>query len=275
MSLKRLKPTDVDPEQPLSWDMLDAEGKVLFQQGAVMGPEVNLGRLFEQGLYRSLPAPGNTEGDPVTKAQMLLSPGDMLQLQSVSGSVQGERYPVRLIGYHAPVSLLVTAPTLNGKLVFIKEGQGFLVRGFVDRDAVAYSTRVLKSNLSPFAYLHLAWPEEVQTMRIRSSARVPVDLVCAVLTEDGQYAARIKDLSPGGARVVSHKVVGAAGEQIKLAFRINPGGADVYLKPLALIRTVSEADGLVTTGLEFIDLSETESLYLSNMVYQHLLKERP
>lgn len=237
MSMKRLKPTDAETEPSSPGELPDA--------------------------------------DPVSKTQLLLSPGDMLQLQLTSGSVQGERYPVRLIGYHAPISLLVTAPRVNGKLAFIKEGQGFLVRGFVDRDAVAYSTRVLKSNLSPFAYLHLAWPEDVQTMRIRSSARVPVDLVCAVVNEDGQLAARINDLSPGGARVVSDKAVGAAGEQVKLAFRINPGGADVYLKPLALIRTVNEADGQVVTGLEFSNLSETETLYLSNMVYQHLLKDRP
>lgn len=273
MPLKRLRPNDLALDQPLPWDLLDAGGNVVFHRGQSLEPGPALKKWMEQGLYRAGEAGRSGDAGPVGLGQMLLSPGDMLQLQA-SGSASAERHPVRLIGYHAPVSLLVTAPVVNGRLAFIKEGQGFLVRGFVGRDAVAYSTRVLKANLAPFAYLHLAWPEEVQTMRIRSSARVPVSLVCAVINEDGQIGARMIDLSPGGARVISAAPIGAIGEQVKVAFRINPGGAEVYLSPLALIRGVSEDDGQFTTGLEFIDIGEAENLYLSNMVYQHLLKEK-
>lgn len=272
MPLKRLKPNDLVVDRPLPCDLLDAAGNVVYHRGQSLEPGPSLKRWLEQGLYRSDEG-GDPEAMPVVLAQMLMSPGDMLQLQA-AGVAPGERYPVRLIGYHAPVSLLVTAPMVNGRLAFIKEGQRFLVRGFVGRDAVAYSTRVLKANLSPFAYLHLAWPEEVQTMRIRSSTRVPVDLVCAVIAEDKQCSARIIDLSPGGARVISAAPIGASGEQVKVAFRINPGGAEVYLSPLALIRGVTEEHGQFTTGLEFIDVAEAENLYLSNMVYQHLLKEK-
>lgn len=272
MQLKRIKPSGLNPEQPLPWDLLDAEGKVIFQQGRLLEQGPALARLLEQGLYRA--SDTEDESGSVGLEQMLLAAGDMLQLQ-VSGATPGERYPVRLIGYHAPLSVLVTAPVVNGRLVFIKEGQRFLVRGFVGRDAIGYGTRVLKSNLTPFAYLHLAWPETVQTMRIRSSARVPVNLVCAVIDDGGQHAARMIDLSPGGARVVSSAPVGRSGDRVRLAFRINPGGAEVYLRLQGLIRLVAEESGQFTTGLEFIDVGEADNLYLANMVYQHLLKEKP
>lgn len=273
MPLKRIKLNDLIPDQPLPWDLLDAQGELVFNRGQLLDQEPMLTRLLEQGLYRNEEAAGEGNSAPVSLAEMLLSPGDMLQLQA-SGATPGGRHPVRLIGYHSPISLLVTAPEVNGRLVFIKEGQHFLVRGFVGQDAVAYSTRVLKSNLSPFAYMHLAWPEEVQTLRIRSSARVPVGLVCAVIHEEGQSSARMIDLSPGGARVVSAAPLGSSGEQFKLAFRINPGGAEVYLKLQAVVRGAVQEGDRFTTGLEFIDVSEADNLYLSNMVYQHLLKER-
>lgn len=271
--LKRLKQDDLNTDEALPWDLLDAEGRVILHRGEVLEAGPRLDRLIERGLYRINESPESRDTADVGLPDMLLAPGDILQLQT-TGSGQGERYPVRLIGYHSPVSVLVSAPLANGRLVFLKEGQRLLVRGFVGRDAVGYSTRVLKSNLSPFAYLHLAWPDEVQTMRIRGSARVPVELVCAVIAADAQYSARMIDLSQGGARLLSRVSIGAVGDQVQLAFRINPGGTEIYLRPRALVRTVVDEQGQITTGVEFIDLSETDNLYLSNMVYQHLLREK-
>ena len=41
-----------------------------------------------------------------------------------------------------------------------------------------------------------------------------------------------------------------------------------------MIRGTVQEEDKYTTGVEFIDVSEADNLYLSNMVYQHLLKER-
>ncbi|SDT00756.1 c-di-GMP-binding flagellar brake protein YcgR, contains PilZNR and PilZ domains [Halopseudomonas litoralis] len=274
MLLKLLDSDDFVLGAPLPWDLLDAEGKVLFRQSQRIDSGPLLQKLIDKGVYRRAEATAELQDQaPVSLSQLSLAPGDMLQLQVLSPN-HSERYQVRVIGFHAPISLLVTAPTLNGRLVFIKEGQRFLARGFIGKDAVAYNTRVLKSSLAPFAYLHLAWPDEVQTMRIRSSSRVSVDLVCMVTGEQGQSAARIADLSPGGARVVSTVPFAASGDELKLAFRINPGGVEVYLNVAALVRAVSQDGDQVITGVEFIRLSEADRLYLTNMVYQNLLKEK-
>ncbi|HIZ51939.1 MAG TPA: flagellar brake protein [Candidatus Pseudomonas excrementavium] len=275
MLLKLLDADEVVLGEPLPWDLLDADGKVLFRQAQRIDSGPLLNKLLQKGIYRRAEATGEAAAQrPASLAQLPLAPGDMLQLQVISPT-HAERYQVRLIGFHAPVSLLVTMPMVNGRVVFIKEGQRFLARGFIGKDVVAYNTRILKSSLAPFAYLHLAWPEEVQTMRIRSSARVPVDLVCAVTGEQGQHAARIADLSPGGARLVSAAQFAAPGDELRLAFRINPGGIEVYLNITALVRTVNRDADQVITGVEFIQLSEADRLYLSNMVYQNMLKENP
>jgi len=277
---------DLSLGEPLPWDVLDSEGAVLFPQSQIIDSQPVLTQLLKLGLYRAAPEPANERLDVAgngaagemqisSLAQIQLSPGDPVQLQTLHPT-HAERYQVRMIGVHAPVSLLVTAPTAQGKLIFVKEGQQFLVRGFVGKDAVAYKTRVLKSNLAPFPYLHLAYPQSVQSMRIRASARVPVDLVTAVATPVGQAAARLVDLSVGGARLLSPRPFAEKGTEVKLSFRINPSGMEVYLTLNAVIRALHLDDNppnQIATGVEFTGLTDQDRLYLTNMVYQNLLKD--
>ena len=288
MPLIPLNEEDIPLGSALPWDITDAEGNVLLEQAQVIDSKPLLVQLMKMGLFRAAPesrendekldVAGNGQQAEIqisSLAQIKLSPGDLVQMQTLSTG-NTERYQVRMIGYHSALSLIVSAPLSQGRLVFIKEGQQFLVRGFVGKDAVAYKTRVLKSNLSPFPYLHLAYPQSVQSMRIRGSSRVSVELVTAVTSSTGQQAAKIVDLSCGGARLLSARPLGDKGEDLKLAFRINPSGLDVYLTISAKVRAVSKeepAPAQVATGVEFVDLNEQDRLYLTNMVYQNLLKD--
>ncbi|WP_157718187.1 flagellar brake protein [Halopseudomonas xinjiangensis] len=283
MPLIMLKDDEVAVDVPLPWNLLDAEGTVLFQRSTIIDNPALLAQLLKLGLYRCVPAiveeekpePAAPEIQTCSMAQIQLAPGDHVQLQCLHGS-SAERYQVRMIGCHAPVSLMVTAPLVNGRLVFIKEGQQFLVRGFVGKDAVAYRTRVIKSQLAPFPYLHLAYPETVQSMRIRSTARVAVNLAASVTSPTGTASGKIADLSVGGARMLSSRVLAKKDDEIKMAFRINPAGLDVHLTLRGRVRTVQRDESrpdVVATGVEFYSLSEQERLYLTNMVYQNLLKD--
>lgn len=286
MPLIPLKNDEIVLGVPLPWNVMDVEGRIIFEQSRVLDSQPMLTQLFKLGLYRSTPEPvdekldvaGNgAQGEIQTSTleQIQLAPGDPVQLQTLHPT-HAERYQVRMIGVHAPVSIMVTTPIHQGKLAFIKEGQQFLVRGFVGKDAVAYRTRVLKSNLTPFPYLHLAYPRTVQSMRIRSSARVSIELVTAITSAQGQASAKIVDLSVGGARMVSHAVLAQKGEEVNLSFRVNPAGMEVYLTVKAKVRAVQtdeSVSGPITTGVEFIDLGEQERLYLTTVVYQNLLKD--
>tara|TARA_R110002051_G_scaffold17586_2_gene51376 strand:- start:239084 stop:239956 length:873 start_codon:yes stop_codon:yes gene_type:complete len=288
VTLIPLTEQEVSVGKPLQWDLLDAKGSVLMEQSRIIDSEPLLAQLLKMGLYRAAPernaaeekldVAGNGAASEVqisSLSQIQLAPGDLVQLQTLHPT-HAERYQVRMIGFYAPVSLMVTSPTVQGRLVFVKEGQQFLVRGFVGKDAVAYKTRVIKSNLAPFPYLHLAYPETVQSMRIRGSSRVSVELVTAVSGPAGQASAKIVDLSCGGARMMSPRPVAEKGDDVKLSFRINPSGLDVYLTINAKVRAVScdeTANSQVATGVEFVDLNEQDRLYLTNMVYQNLLKD--
>jgi c-di-GMP-binding flagellar brake protein YcgR len=206
-----------------------------------------------------------------------LLPGDSLQIQ-ISSDTSTVRYQVRFIGVHAPHSVLVSLPVVMGKLVFMKEGKELLVRAFVGRDAVAYRAQVIKSRLSPYPYMHLTYPESVQSMRIRKSARVPVDIVAAIISGTAEYAARINDISCGGARLSSKQVLGAEGDEIATKFRITSGTAEVYLNVTSVILNSAPDElnpGVVTTGIQFLNLKEKHRLYLQNLVFQQMMDDTP
>lgn len=282
MSLIPLQQDEITIGMPLIWHVTDGDGKVLFERGRIIDNPQVLTQLLKLGLYRIAPerpdesAEGrqNERGTSSLK-KFHLAPGDSVQLQPLQKG-DNKRFQVKVIGCYAPVSVLVTAPAHAGKLAFVREGQPFLVRGFVGKDAVAYKTKVLKSNLAPFAYLHLAYPDSVQSMRIRNSARVALELITSISRNGGKVtSATMVDLSLGGARIMSVTSFGTVGDEVELAFRINPAGLDVYLKLNARIRIVNEddPDGQVSTGLEFVNLSEQDRLYLSSMVYQNLVND--
>lgn len=278
MALIPVRKEDIEPGKPLAFTLLDSEGRLVYAAGDIPKDLRQFAEQFKKGLYRD----ENPESDPATAeesksgdpASLSLTPGDHLQIQSVDGS--GERYLVKVVGYFAPVSLMITFPYANGKLLFVREGQVFLVRGFVGQDVLAYRTQVLKTQLHPFPYIHLAYPDRVQSMRIRKSVRIRVDIVAVISGPAGTSAGRISDLSLGGARVNTQVPFAERGDEVRLSFRIFPGGMNIYLNVRAIVRAVQqeqmEQTG-VATGIEFIELSEQEKLALIGVVYQNLTKD--
>ena len=171
-------------------------------------------------------------------------PGDALQLQPLAEG-QSQRLTVRVIGVMKPLSVLVTAPVIDGKLIFVREAQPFLVRAFSGLNVCAFKSKVLKAHHTPFPYLHLAYPESVQIMRIRKAVRAQVQLIVAVNdpASDRQIAAgRIVDLSVGGARVQTPAAFGDKDEPVSLSFKVKLDDIEEYIQTLAIIRTVARED---------------------------------
>jgi len=84
--------------------------------------------------------------------------GESLQLQRRDGG-DSRRLHVKLIGYMAGTSLLVTTPKVADKVMIIREVQPFVARMMVGNRIVGFTTTVLRSCSRPFHYLHLAYPE--------------------------------------------------------------------------------------------------------------------
>src|SRR5512136_666879 len=136
--------------------------------------------------------------------------GDIVQLQDFSPAKQ--RYYVKLIGYLNKKSVLVSHPVYNEKLLFVKKGESFLVRGFSGTKTYEFTADVINVCLTPYPYLHLSFPPKISTVNMRSALRAKIRLACSVKsTDDEATPGTIEDMSISGARIHSKTEFGRVG----------------------------------------------------------------
>jgi len=291
---------EIEVGKPLGFAVYDADGNLLLNRGVVVISQHQVEVLMKKGLYRprgrekhshvatglddARPAESSGPSKPVEATvsfdAIKLVPGDALQLQPQQEG-QTERFTVHVIGVMKSRSVLVTAPVLDGKLIFVRDGQTYLVRAFSGLNVCAFKTKVLKSQLQPFPYLHLSYPDAVKTMRIRKTMRAPANIIVAVQqSEEGKQigAGRLTDISVGGAKLLSPMVLGQKGDELWLSFKVTLGDMEEYVKAPVLICAEGEEDDeqgkrMKTFGIQFRDLGQSQRLIIMNLVYQHLLKD--
>lgn len=300
--LMPVRKAEIEVGKPLPFAIYDSDRNLLLNRGVLVNSEHQLEVLLQKGLFRenrpqrpayvqgSLEAgkPAEPGGGGPAKPQeeslsfdaIKLMPEDTLQLQPLLEG-QTERFTVRVIGILKGKSVLVTAPMVEGKLIFIRDGQTFLIRAFSGLNVCAFKAKVLKAQLQPFPYLHLSYPDSVQAMRIRKAMRAPASIIVAVTeSEDGRQtgAGKLVDISVGGAKLLSPMVLGRKEQSIWLSFKVRLGDMEEYVKTPAIIRSLGEEDDeqgkpMKSFGIQFGELLQSQRLIIMNLVYQHLLKE--
>jgi len=310
IALMPVRKSEIEVGIPLPFALYDGHQKLLMQQGEAVNSEQQLQAMLNKGVFKRKPttspavdapfsalaadgpktlppafeahaaAPHKPKEETIDLEALKLMPGDALQLQSQLEG-QTERWTVYVIGQMKQKSLLVSAPMVDGKLIFVKDGQTFLVRAFSGLNVCAFKARVLKSQLQPFPYLHLAWPDSVQAMRIRKTMRAPASIVVAIYeAENGAQtgAGRIVDISVGGAKVISQIPLGHKDQVIWMAFKVKLGDLEEYIKTPVIVRSSGEeldpqGKSIRYYGVQFGELVQSQRLIIMNLVYQYLLKE--
>jgi Flagellar protein YcgR/PilZ domain len=170
-----------------------------------------------------------------------LPPGTVLRLQAMAGS--NARYAVRYVGMIQGRSVLVTVPPVaGGRNLWLPPGLAFTARFFAATTAYAFGTRVVRARASPYAYVHLTWPNSVQSRRVRKGSRIQVDLPCILTPEAGDgLPGRLLDLSLQGAMVEAARPLGAAGRRLTLAFSLEGEPERLDLLVPAMIRSEIDA----------------------------------
>jgi c-di-GMP-binding flagellar brake protein YcgR len=296
-----VRKAEIEIGKPLAFAIYDADHNLLLNRGVMVNSENQVEVLLEKGLFRERvrersghvaakleedkPPPmgvgaGKPQEEVLSFEAIKLMPGDALQLQPLLEG-QTERFTVHVIGVMKPKSVLVTAPIVDGKMIFVRDGQTYLVRAFSGLNVCAFKSRVLKSQLQPFPYLHLSYPDSVQAMRIRKAMRAPASIIVAVhKDEDGRQigAGKMVDISVGGAKMISPSQLARKGDTLWLSFKVKLGDMEEYVKTPVVIRSDGEEDDeqgkrMKTYGIQFGELEQSQRLIIMNLVYQHLLKE--
>ena len=198
--------------------------------------------------------------------------GETLYLQSIENPAI--RYTVRLIGFVRSKTVLITAPAVDGKLEFVREGQTFVVRAFSGKKAYAFVTSAMKSVHTPHPYLHLAYPKEVRCTVVRRGVRAQVKIIASVALGNPERtgAAVLTDLSMGGASGTIKQEMGQKGDEGYIKFKVHAAGQDEFLNLKMALRSVtpSENGDGYKHGFEFLDVTIHDRLILSAFVHQIL-----
>lgn len=202
--------------------------------------------------------------------------GDIVQLQDFSPDKL--RHYVKLIGFLHKKSVIVSHPVRDEKLLFIKKGESFTVRGFSGTRTYEFTSDVVNVCLQPYPYLHLSYPAQITTVNMRNALRIKIRLVCSVQPQAAgdAIAATIEDMSISGARIQSRTSLGRVGDRISVSFRLPVDGVEQVLEVPATLRNVgndtdeSGASKPVLSGVEFHQPEGLERTYLHNFIYKNM-----
>ncbi len=288
MSFVRVNSGEVEIGQPVPWALYDDRKQLLLARGVIVETENQKRALMERGLFRKVQVSetrlntdsGDKPADNLSAFDDIkLDIGDTMQLQAQGDAAQS-RYYVKLIGYLKGKSVIVTTPTQDGKVLLMREGQGFVVRMFSGKSVYAFGTTIYKVANVPFPHLHLSYPAQVRGLVVRRGARARVNLICAVTGADGRsHAASLVDLSTGGAMLTAKTPVGVKDDRISIKFRVVVSEVEEYLTIPAVLRSVHAAAApegetpQVNHGVQFDDLPHAEQVVLSAFVYRILFEE--
>ncbi len=217
----------------------------------------------------------------MTEDILKLQVGDVVQLQHISPD-KDDRYTVSVIGFLAGESLLVTAPTIKGKVQFILDSQKFAVRMLRGSHVYGFKTTVIQTAVKPYPYLHLSYPKEVESITVRNAERVETRIPALArntLKPDEKHnwqTVVITDLSTTGIRLESMQSLGNQGETVQIHFKLDVCGSEESMDLTADIRNAaprgSRGKSGHYTGAEFCALDRFYKVVLHDHVLDQKLK---
>ncbi len=220
-------------------------------------------------------------------AELALDIGDILQLQFL-GDDSEARYYVKVIGYLEDRSLLITAPQSNGKLLRVREGQPLAARMMAGTDLVGFTVSVRRICVAPYAYLHLTYPKDFQSVTVRKALRVTLNMAATaqafsvgsdeISPEAETRKVLIRDMSTTGALLVADAPLAETGNCLAVSVSIEVAEAVEELTFTVVVRNIkvepAQEKGkpsLFLHGVEFQFSDRRESVLLHAFVYEQIV----
>jgi len=218
--------------------------------------------------------------------ELRLNVKDALQLQYYPESADNKetRYYVRVIGYSEGRSVITTSPMVNGRLMLMKEGQQFAVRLLSGNSVQGFVSSVIKHTTTPYPYMHLSYPKELESIVVRNAQRINTRIIAAVQNQEEGKAAMctksgvISDISTTGALVSSPEEIGGVGDLITINTKMGVGDVEEYVNLSAIIRRclnkkeVGAEAGEFNYGVQFQLIEEHDKLIINGYVYEQIVK---
>ena len=205
--------------------------------------------------------------------------GDALQLQFIADHEPARpRLTVSVIGQITGRSLLVSHPSIGGRLVLVRDGEPVACRMFSEGRMLGFKTTVRKVVTPPDAYLHLDYPRELEQRVLRRAPRVAVDLAARVRRTDTarSHVAHVEDISLRGCRLTALRTDLEIDACVELTADVIIGETTHTLCLPGVVRntldggreaSVAETQ---TFGVEFVRMAPSEQLLVRAYLYDRL-----
>jgi hypothetical protein len=295
MNLQPLAVEDIPIGVPLPWRIFDPYGYTVFARGEIVADRESLAPLLAEGLLRDVDALPDAKEASDWEEIKDLPPGKLFPPQGIKPQVWERlqvrllgrdaqvQYPVRLIGYIKDRSILITTPEMAGQHIDMVEDEPVEVRMLTGGNIYVFQTAIQRLCVSPIHYLHLEYPARVRIQALRRSPWARVDLAASVVGARGtEELAHIVNLSPDGAQLQVPVAMGAAGDVLRLTFRV---GIDDMKATLALDATIrhvrrvrlatDEGRTVWEHGIAFGQVPAENALWLRCLVYQRIAEGHP
>jgi hypothetical protein len=290
MNLQPVSVDDIPLGKPLPWRVYDRNGYIVFARGEMVASREQLESLLAAGLLRDADAPQQTHesGDWVEFKEVLpnvtfppsgIKPqvGELVQLRLLNRNLQAY-YSVRLIGYIKNQSLLVMTPMVAGVPLILADGEQMEVRMVTGSNIYVFQTAIQRLCISPVHYMHLEYPAEVRSQKLRKSPWAKVHLSATVTDAHGaNEIVHIVNLSADGAQLHAPPTMGEPGGVLRLAFQAvmdelgTTLSLDATILHVHMPQTGMEAEiNLLEYGIAFRDVSAADALWLKGLVYRHI-----
>lgn len=305
--VRRLPKNAIKVGVPFEHPLLDANGHLLMPAGTVIESEGQLEKLYERGLYLDLKTSQALFGDRSDKSAFVsdaakiedskpqgeervelklkkLKLGEILQISPLADETGATKYSVRLIGGLDKKSLICTIPSVDEKLVYIKESSGFSVHMFSGKDVYRFNTMVDAVLNRPYPHMHLKFPREVYCNSLRKNQRVTVSVIASVENKSGSGSAtkgagRIVDLSLGGCMLEAYARLAKTGDAIECSFKLPMEGGEILFVLQGIVRNIVEQKApegktVYRLGVQFEQIKLQDRIVLQSFIFEALTGEK-
>lgn len=205
--------------------------------------------------------------------KLRLENGQSVQLQR-SDLTETSRQNVELIGWSVGESLIVKPPAIMNWLLTLPLDTKYVARLFTGSRAYAFETSILCIHYDPFEYLHLSYPEQVKSARVRQTPRVKIDMEAELTTGDEKVmAVKVVDISRTGIGFLGPANLGAVGDRLQLGFTVTVEKKDHSFSEAVIVRNLrpfGKDSTEVIYGMEFATLDRSKGLILSGFLYEQM-----
>jgi len=216
------------------------------------------------------------------KREFKVKLGDPIHLQFIPQDGR-ERLTAKIIGYSANKSIIISAPSVHGKLPLLKENQPFVIRMLQGNDVYGFESSVLKYYSVPYPHVHLRHPTEIESITVRGSRRVETETVVSIMApaQAGKtLSISMLNTSATGALLHAKSPLGDLQDELQISIALEIAEIKKYIRIKAIIRNIStpeereddeDDDQLYKYGVQFLNLTDEQKLIINAYVYEQIV----